>query len=262
MLTYVVIGLVAGSIVSCWQSFKDPPWEGFHPDRFARSLVVGVMLGALAYGMMQRGLIAVDNLGMLALAVLATERLVGETYKGFLRPGPHPEYFHLFRRLGIPVERGVAKFVIGALFLVGGLALYWWFGRLGAKIIDTFGHTILGGLIVGVAAGTMVAVGGAMKDSQFEGFKPLKFIRSPFMAGVGTIFLVRLSDNPHLISIGAIGLERVVVEFYKTFLTRQVRGIHGKKPIAHPEWLERRWIFAVGFLTAVGACVVLLVRRA
>ena len=259
MWLYALIGFAAGSIVSCWQGYKDPPWEGFVLAKFMRSILTGVALGVAAYWMLRLGTVTVDSLGVLLLAILATERLVGETYKGFLRRGPHPEYHKLLHRLRIPAGNGSFRILSGILFLAGGLCLYWGFGRLGGMILDRFGEGVAGGLLVGGAAGTLVAIGGAAKDSQFEGFKPKKFVRSPIMAALGTTVLVRVSDQPWLISIGAIGLERVMVEWYKTFFTRQVRGIHAGKAPTHPEWLERRWVFYVGFLMAVAFCGVLLV---
>jgi hypothetical protein len=92
-----------------------------------------------------------------------------------------------------------------------------------------------------------------MKDSQFEGFKPLKFIRSPIVAALGTTLLVQRSLSPPLIATAAIGIERVLVEFYKTFLTRQVRGIHAGKPLVHPGWLRWRWLFAVAYVAGMAA---------
>ncbi len=32
----MAIGAVAGLIVSSWQGFKDPPWEGFFVSKFLR----------------------------------------------------------------------------------------------------------------------------------------------------------------------------------------------------------------------------------
>ena len=257
--TYLGMGLTAGTIVSSWQGYKDPPWEGFIAAKFARSIVVGAGVSFAFYVLLQRGVPAVDNLGLLLLTILATERLVGETYKGFLRSGPHPEYFKLFHRLGLPTGSHVGKFVFGLVFLAGGLWLYWLFGRLGVRIAGTFGMTPLAGLLIGAAAGAMVAAGGALKDSQFEGFKAKKFVRSPIVAAIGSMWLITLSDDPALVAVGAIGFERVGVEFYKTFLTRQVRGFHAGKPVTHPEWLERRWVFLVSFVAAVAVCGALLV---
>jgi len=42
----------------------------------------------------------------------------------------------------------------------------------------------LAGLLVGVAGGLLVAIGDAFKDSQFEGFLPFKFLRSPVVGGL------------------------------------------------------------------------------
>jgi hypothetical protein len=114
-------------------------------------------------------------------------------------------------------------------------------------------------VLLGAVAGTLVASGGALKDSQFEGFKGRKFVRSPIITALGGALLITSSDNPLLMSIGVIGFERVAVEFFKTFLVRQIRGIHAGKPAAYPEWLERRWVFLVSFLAAVAICGALLV---
>ena len=260
MWTYLGTGLVAGTIVSSWQGYKDPPWEGFALSKFVRSIGIGGAIGLVAFLFQARGMFVVDNLGLLLLSILATERLVGETYKGFFRTGQHPEYFKLFERLHVPMRHRLVRAAFGLAFLSGGLCLYWLFGRLGARIIAAFGPTAIAGLLIGGAAGTMAAVGGAVKDSQFEGFKPRKFVRSPIMTALGGTVLVGLSQNPLLVSIGAVGLERVVVEFYKTFLMRQVRGIHAQKALAHPEWLDRRWMFLLSFVSCVAVCAVLLTR--
>ena len=261
MWTSIGLGLVAGSLVSSWQAFKDPPWEGFVFHKFMRSILVGAVLGWCAFVLESRGWLRVDNQGLLLLTLLATERLVGETYKGFIRPGAHPEYFKLIARLHLPVGHPLLRILIGVLFLAGGLSLYWGFGQLGRVLIGAFGYTPLAGFLIGGAAGFMAATGGALKDSQFEGFKPLKFIRSPIMAALSGAVLTSVSREPWLISLGAVGCERVVVEFYKTFMRQQVRGIHEGHPLLHPAWLAHRHWFMVSFLAAVAVCAILLTRR-
>jgi len=174
MWGYLVIGLVAGSIVSSWQGYKDPPWEGFSLVKFARSIVAGGAIGVAFWALQSRLTTAIDNLGLLLLAILATERLVGEAYKGFFRRAPHPEYSKLFVRLGLPVDSYPLKVVFGFLFLGIGFALFGLFGWLGASLLEAFGRTAFAGLLLGAAAGTLVATGGALKDSQFEGFKGKK----------------------------------------------------------------------------------------
>jgi hypothetical protein len=259
MLTYLAIGVGAGTIVSSWQGFKDPPWEGFRTAKFVRSIGVAGVLGIAFYALAARGLLAHDNLGLVLLAILATERLIGEIYKGFVRAGDHPEYVTLLARLRIPVGHRIVRLSIGLLLLVLGLALYRGLGWLGAQIVEALGRSAPAGAAIGLMTGTIVAIGGALKDSQFEGFKPLKFVRSPIVSALGTMLLVRFSADPVLVTISAIGFERVAVEFYKTFLTRQVRGIHAGKRPSHPQWFGRRWLFFASYAVPVVACGVLLV---
>jgi hypothetical protein len=260
MWNYLAIGVCAGTIVSSWQGFKDPPWEGFRPAKFARSIGVAGLLGLAFHELEARGALVADNLGLVLLAILATERLVGEIYKGFVRSGDHPEYFRLLARLHLPVGHRLVRLAIGILFLVLGLALYRGLGWVGARIIDGLGRSVAAGAVIGLTTGTVVAIGGALKDSQFEGFKARKFVRSPIVSALGTMLLVHCSADPLLVTVGAIGFERVAVEFYKTFLTRQVRGIHAGKPPSHPHWFGRRWLFFGTYAIPVAACVVLLAR--
>jgi hypothetical protein len=96
---YLLIGATAGLIVSSWQGFKDPPWEGFFLSKFLRSILVGSGAAFALYVADLRGATVVDNLGVMAFAIVAIERVAGEAYKGFLRRGAHPEYYKLLRRL-------------------------------------------------------------------------------------------------------------------------------------------------------------------
>jgi len=77
----------SGLIVSSWQGFKDPPWEGFFIGKFLWSILVGAGAGAALWLADNRGVLLIDNPGVFAFAVVAVERVVGEAYKGFFRPG-------------------------------------------------------------------------------------------------------------------------------------------------------------------------------
>lgn len=260
MAEFLAIGLIAGFIVSSWQGFKDPPWEGFSPIKFIRSPLLGAAAGTAAFWLDRyTSVIRIDNLGLLLLATLATERLAGEIYKGFLRPGFHAEYVRLFERVGIPAGRPGIRASLGAVFLALGLILYWALGRLAAQVLDAWGYSAMSATVIGLVMGTVVATGGALKDSQFEGFKPKKFVRSPIMSVLGALILLPTSGDALLIALGTIGFERVSVELYKTFLMRQVRGIHAGRPVLYPEWFARRWIFFVTFAVCVSVCAWLVV---
>ena len=118
IMTAVGIGAVAGLVVSSWQGFKDPPWEGFFIRKFMRSILIGGAAGSLFFFADAAGIYAIDNPGVLAFAVVAVERVVGEAYKGFFRKGAHAEYCKLLRRLGIPENVYFVKLLFGGGFII------------------------------------------------------------------------------------------------------------------------------------------------
>ncbi len=73
------------------------------------------------------------------------------------------------------------------------------------------------GWLVGLLAGLSVAIGGAIKDAPYEGFKLLTFFRSPLVGlGVGWTISTYLTDSdPYVLFLATIGGERIVVEGYK-----------------------------------------------
>ncbi len=259
IISGMLIGALAGLIVSSWQGFKDPPWEGFFAGKFLRSILVGAGAGVVFEYAGSAGALRIDNPGVLAFAVVAVERVVGEAYKGFLRKGAHDEYFRLLRRLRVPGNLYGIKLLLGAGFMVGAYWLFrllaWWLARM----VSHSGGLLMPGLAVGAGGGLLVAIGGALKDSQFEGFIPAKFVRSPIVGAISGMVFVNFSTSWFLVALAAVGGERAGVELYKTFLKRQVRGIHAGKPVRYPVWLARRGIFALSYGLAVAGCVILLV---
>jgi len=69
----------------------------------------------------------------------------------------------------------------------------------------------------GALAGLAVAVGGAIKDSPFEGFKPRTFIRSPIIGAIlGGVLCKKFGALDFgLLILATIGAERIVVEGWK-----------------------------------------------
>jgi hypothetical protein len=258
ILMFLIIGMVAGLIVSSWQGFKDPPWEGFSCWKFLRSITIGALAGVVVYFANLKGILIVDNLGVFAFAIVAVERVVGEAYKGFFRNRAHDEYSMLLRRIGVPQKIYLVKVAVGIGFLVSAYWLFrllaWWLNQLIIRNEKEW----FAGLLAGTAGGLLVAIGGALKDSQFEGFKPLKFLRSPLVGAVSGMLMVHFSTSRLLTALAMVGCERAGVELYKTFLKRQVRGIHEKKPILFPQWISHRWVFAVSFSCSCAFCVALL----
>jgi hypothetical protein len=98
---------------------------------------------------------------------------------------------------------------------------------------------ILGALIMGLFAGTLIATFGAMKDTRWEGFSSRKFVRSPIIAIVWSIIAFYAFEVGDLfICLGfSAGFERLTVEVWKGFIRR-------KKPskFNSPE-RDTRWLW-------------------
>ena len=255
----ILAGLAAAAIVTGWQGYKDSPWEGFIPGRFARSYVVALSVGLVCWCLNASGMLVFDNAGVLLLSVLSFERGIGELYKGFIRRESHPEYEKLFERLHIEFRSQAVRAVAGILVaLVVAASILIVLSRVLSSAL-LLPH-IPAGLIAGLSGGLLSATGGAIKDSQFEGFRIKKFIRSPIVGMLGGMILVHLTDNPLLLLLGCTGFERVAVELYKTFLTRQIRGIFCGQEPKYRQWLQSRWVFAMLYSTGAISLVILLLR--
>lgn len=78
---------------------------------------------------------------------------------------------------------------------------------------------ILRNLIIGLLAGTAVALGGAIKDSRYEGFDMFTFIRSPIIGAIEGMALGSITSNPNplLLLFAIIGIERLTIETWKVF---------------------------------------------
>lgn len=253
MLCAVAVGL----IVTGWQGFKDTPWEGFSWNKFPRSFIASTLIAILLYFAQIKEMLVIGNYGVILLVILSVERLIGDIYKGFVRSGSHAEYTELFRRLNLRFDSKTTRAVCGAIVLLA-------YGALALFVLRPLAEWLLqlpettAALLVGTLGGSLSAIGGAVKDAQFEGFKPIKFIRSPFVGAIGGLILINFTQQPLVLVVASVGFERIVVEFYKTFLRRSVRGIFENKKPRFPEWFKHRWIFFVSYLVGVGVFLGLL----
>lgn len=243
-LMFVLIGMSAGLIATCVNSFKDSPYENFVWAKFFRSFVLGAIAGSVYYGLSRVEILTFDNLGILLLAIIPAERGLGELYKGFLKKANHVEYVHAFENLGMPLK----NYGLKLLLALGVLAVHTIFISINVfvitpAILSTSMSLILKGALIGAVSTLIVAIGGGVKDSQFEGWDTVKFFRSPFLGLFTGAFLIFFTQSPLLLFLSNIGLERVAVECYKTFIRRRTRGLHEGKDPAYPEWFSRRWIF-------------------
>lgn len=78
-------------------------------------------------------------------------------------------------------------------------------------------------LAIGFAAGTIIGIGGAVKDAPAEGFKIKTFIRSPLLGAVSCAVLGILIPDAHwfLLFLGTVGVERISIEVYKLFRAKE-----------------------------------------
>jgi len=84
--------------------------------------------------------------------------------------------------------------------------------------------------IIGVIAGTLVAIGGAAKDAPYEGFKTKTFLRSPLIGAVVTPIIGAYAPNlpPLILALSTIAVERATVETYKLLRARSGQYIPAK----------------------------------
>jgi hypothetical protein len=97
-------------------------------------------------------------------------------------------------------------------------------------------------IVWGFLAGLLCSLGGALKDSPYEGFSPLKFTRSILVGVFWGALLYKLHivfDQP-VFAICVCGyLERITVEGYKIMRAQKP----GKFTLPHPSQLGARFGF-------------------
>jgi hypothetical protein len=254
LILFLLASAGAGLIVTGWQGYKDSPWENFIFHKFIRSYIVAILVGLVFYSLDFFKLLIFDNFGVALLAILSVERAIGEIYKGFIRKQSHPEYIKLFERLNAKLKYS-QRLIIGIL-LIASIATAIFVFSTQFAFYTKLPSSIAVGAIVGLIGGTLTAIGGAIKDSQFEGFKLKKFIRSPIVGILGGVIFFHFTKNFLLLLLSVTGFERITIEFYKTFLQRRVRGIFKNQKPVHAFWLKRRWVFFV--LYAIGISILVL----
>jgi len=246
-LSFLTSGFFAALIVISWQCYKDPPWEGFSWIKLSRTFITAFFVAVLLYALTIKHIIHEQNFGIIMLTIMGIERSLGEVYKGFFKK-KHEEYMLVFKHYGLGLNERSAKIVVGIAISVVIIGILIVFGILPDKIASAIADTFLARVLFGFLGGLSVALGGAFKDTTFEKFNPLKFMRSPFIGLLGGVVFYYFASTNQLLIIAGIGFERLFVDYYKTIIKKGVRGIFaGKKP-AYPEWLEKRRIFVYTYL--------------
>jgi len=219
----LAIAAVSGFYTSLWGAFKDSPWEGFKPRTFPRSVLFSFGIVAFLFGIpvLRERIAGLGFVGVFFL-VMGIERFLAELYKGFFRKEPQEKYFVPSRitLLGRPVTSEAVRLVAGVVLVsLVFLVLF-----LGLPV-----RGFLGYLVVAYLTGLLVAGGGAYKDAPFEGFMLLRFQRSGVVLAVLAPLFWWLAPDGGETPLGLLiymngGLERFVVEYYKTYIKRNMSG--------------------------------------
>jgi hypothetical protein len=219
----LAVTIVSGLYTSLWGAFKDSPFEGFKPRTFPRSILFHIVIFAVLAALpLFRDSFWRLSLVQIFFLVMGIERFIAELYKGFFRTEDQSKYFVPSRItfLGRHVGSDLLRYGAGVL-LVGGV-----FSLL---LLETPMRHFLGFLITAYCTGLLVSLGGAYKDAPFEGFKPLKFQRSGVVLALCSLLFYAINSAETPVSLGYLiymngGLERFVVEYYKTYIQRTMSG--------------------------------------
>jgi hypothetical protein len=250
------IGLLAGTHAAVWGMYKDSVYEGFGRGRFIRSIGLGGVSAALLQMTFRLPLPGSAAVVLLFGMAYATERTVVELWKTFVRQEDQSKYFipMQFSVRGVPLASRRARLLVGVACvaaLAACLALIATLDRSAGSLSRP-----VQAALVGLAAGTLVAIGGCWKDAPTEGFDRLKFFRSPTVALSCALAFAWLTTSYLHIAIASVGFERAAVETYKTFIASKPPGKFFGKPILHPHMIERRRRFVPLYVAiSAGICV-------
>lgn len=216
MLTGSAIAAGTGLHTASWGAFKDSPYEGFHPARMARTLVVGQLA---AWTAVATHLVDATAVIPTAGVVYTMERLATEFWKTILRRHDAAA-FTIPMRLGFrgrPVDTPWRRYSAGALVLLAMVGV-----GLAMHLIQTAAPAVpwwVTVVFVGGFGGWATAVGGAWKDAPIEGFSGWKFLRSPLMATAWAVPCSVLTTDWVTLCLASGGFAVATIETYKTFMT-------------------------------------------
>lgn len=248
--------VVSGAYTSLWGAFKDGPYEGFKPKTFPRSVYFHIAIFLPLY-FLPIFSAHVGHLGLIQLffLVMGIERFLAEIYKGFFRTEDQSKYFVPSRItfFGRYVESDLLRYGVGTVIV----AIVFAFLLVDLPITGFWSY-----LAVAYATGCIVAFGGAYKDAPFEGFKPLKFQRSGTVLAVLSPLFYSLADPENPLPLGFLiymngGLERFSVEYYKTYIQRNMSGKFRPDLPRIQEQLDTRERFHYAALAIIAALALL-----
>jgi len=258
LVSRLVVSVLAGLYTCLWGAFKDCPYEGFKPRTFPRSIAFHLAILLLLCCLPQVNE-AFYRMGLVQVffVTMGLERFLAELYKGFFRTEDQDKYFVPSRItfFGRHVASDLARYAVGAVLVAGVFSVL---------LVGFHVKSFLGFLVTGYATGLVVSLGGAYKDAPFEGFSPLKFQRSGLVLGVLSPVFYYLNDASAPVTLGFLvymngGLERFVVEYYKTFIQRTMSGKFRPDLPRMQDQIDTREKYHYGALAIIAGVVILYV---
>lgn len=216
----LAVSVGSGLYTSAWGAYKDAPYEKFKPYTFPRSIWFSVLIlftllnSPFGVGEEFQKL----SLFHIFLALMGIERMVTEIYKACFRQGDQsifliPQQMTFFGRA---VNSLVLRVLVGIGLMAGVYYIVFW--------SRTITH-ITGFSITGFLTGLFICSGGAYKDAPFEGFSPTKFFRSAIVLALASPLVYWLGPcRLGFLVFTFGGLERLLVEYYKSYVVKSVPG--------------------------------------
>jgi hypothetical protein len=243
------VGLLAGLHAATWGMYKDAPHEGFSLSKYARSPLLGTVIGPAVAGFSGLDPRRAGDLVVLFGVIYVVERALAEIYKTFLRQEDQSKYFIPMQLhvLGRVVRSRVVRLTAGLVYTAGLIGMLLLVEAIGHRKPSPFPLLLV--TLVGGLGGWISAFGGAWKDAPSEGFQLLKFFRSPALASLFAVGLAELSGSLPLVTLAATGYTIATTETWKTFFfPSKPRGKFAGMPVRFPEMLRRRHWFVPLYL--------------
>ncbi len=222
-LFYFLVACLGVSNMILWGLYGDLVVEKFSLSKVLRSCFFAFVAAVVLY-------LADPNqsLFLVTLSAIAIERLMTEVYKALVREEDQDKY-------SIPSDLNFKQNIWFKRFLA--IVIYF-----GFFYVVLFAKLNLNYFLIIFLAGFTTALGGMSKDAPYEGFEPLKFFRSPFLALVaGLVLLFKYSNpDPKFFVLAIFGFERILSEFYKKIYNGKIPGKFAKRNKQNQWWVSNR----------------------
>lgn len=223
-LEVLIYGFLAGIYAAVWGVLQDTPHERFRFDSFIRSPILGIFSSLLLLLFISfQPQVYITSAVVYFFVCAGLERFFTETYKLFFRQESQDKYKipQRFAIYGSQIKSAFTRAFLGVFLIISIFVfIFWW-----RSFINNLGVSkYVGAAMAASVGGILASLGGANKDAPKEGFNRLLLFRSEIVAVLCGLLFVSLTNDLIIIGWAAIGAERTVIEFYKTFIRRRKPG--------------------------------------